>query len=237
MSVILSSLTTVEQQIQHLKDLVIEYHFANQQTNLERYMPSIIAIVAIIAGVFGPRYSFTLQERKEKKVQLARLYAEFSHNGREFAINFVKFNRLHLLTSINQMLSSHYQKIIDEQHKNGVLPSQGLIIKQATKADVANKLVGMLLEEDRTTKDFRFRAIKALFEIQFLTGDSKLDELITKFEKIQIYFFDPEKVLKVEEIEKDSFIDGIMKLNVVPTAQKLDFFTKEIQVYIKTIKT
>lgn len=236
MSIILSSLTTVEQQIHDLKDLVIEYHFASQQSTIERYMPSIIAIVAILAGVFGPRYAFALQEKKEKKVQLAKLYAEFSHNGREFAINLIKFNRIHLVTTVNQTLSQHYQTIIDGEYKKGNVPSQGLIIEQSTNAGVVNNFVKILAEEDRLTKDFRFRAIKALFEIQFLTGDQKLDELITRFEKIQIYFLDPETALKVDELKDDGFVDGIMKKNVVPAAQNLQNLTKEIQTYIKTIK-
>jgi hypothetical protein len=188
---------------------------------LESILPTIYAATALILG-FGIQYFFFKKtEKKEFKKEVGKLYGDFALFSREYETQFTNLAYKVLQFDLNSELTQAYLRKLT---KDG--PNQALSDKIA-RLQQEYQLIRKNYEQDVSLfMDKKSKAMKSLHEIQFLTNTFKFDDLIKKYEDIDVYNL--ESNLPMEVLEDGGALIKFSNEKVDPKVKQLIALRSEI---------
>jgi hypothetical protein len=235
MFALLDGLVT-EDEFKKLRDLIIDFHYAGQELSIKDFLPTIIGTLAIISGLFGPWIIFRLQRSKELRRDLAKLFAEFRHYSKEYSIVFTQYNRLSLQMSLYSFHTNYYREIIKKLETENKAVPESAEAKFKYYQSLFVQLHDSTMDWNQQTKSLRFKAVRPLFEIEYLTVAEKLPKLIEEFEAVTIYQMDKRNPPTLEQLEDETFLQQVMDKDVYILKGRLDNLSKQIADHLKSVR-
>lgn len=201
----------------------------------ETLAPLFYTLVGAIVAFYAQWRIFKLNEKKELKRDLGRLYAEFSFNSKGYQMLFFDNCKSYIEWQMVERRLNYYSTAI--KSCSSVENDLHKILINCIKQERESLIITTKIKDDNLKKflDLAFKTERPLYELQLLVTNKGLDQAIAELNSISIYAVPDNEKIDINVLESPKLMGEFVGNKMLDRSLELAKKIEEVQAKIKAI--